>query len=167
MPCQDTTSQIVCTFDHQDRLLNYQYTKQTCQRSVGLGEGYLEVVRNMPIDAVYALTFDDVVRQVPCLSEDDQFLLFLEWVGLRRVIEAFLGYEPSAALSAPSPAATNSDEPQNPDLPPTDANRFKLSSITYEPCFVKIVMIITPPTDLPPLVSCGLKKKWATLAAPK
>ncbi|MBT5376338.1 MAG: hypothetical protein HOL15_05970 [Nitrospinaceae bacterium] len=61
MPCKDTTSQITVILDDNDCLISFDYSKLTCQKTVGGGTGFEVFCRGKSVLALTQLEFSDLV----------------------------------------------------------------------------------------------------------
>ena len=48
MPCKDTTSQISIVLDQNDKLLDFEYSKMTCNKEIGGNTGFREYCLGKP-----------------------------------------------------------------------------------------------------------------------
>ena len=55
MPCKDTTSEINIVLDKKDHLLNFDYSKKTCNKEVGGGTGFREFCIGKSVDVLVKL----------------------------------------------------------------------------------------------------------------
>ena len=61
MPCKDTTAQITVILDEKDCLVTFDFSKITCQKSVGGGTGFVDLCNGKHIDEVVQLEFSNLV----------------------------------------------------------------------------------------------------------
>ena len=77
MPCKDTTSQISIVLDHNDKLLNFEYSKKTCNKEIGGNTGFREHCLGKSIETLSKLEFSDLLVVLNLKDPDVQFLFFL------------------------------------------------------------------------------------------
>ena len=64
MPCKDTTSQISIVLDQNDKLLDFEYSKMTCNKEIGGNTGFREYCLGKSIETLSKLEFSDLVAFV-------------------------------------------------------------------------------------------------------
>lgn len=131
MPCKDTTSQITIILDERDCLVSFDFSKLTCQKSVGGGTGFVEYCRGKPIGEVIKLEFSDLVVDLGLTDSEEQFLLYLEWDALGAALSQYQG---------------SSNE--------VDRDRYQIATIAYESDRVEIRQMVASPEEMPKLIPC-------------
>ncbi|MFQ5482589.1 MAG: hypothetical protein ACE5ER_07505 [Nitrospinaceae bacterium] len=139
MPCKDTTARVTIRLDASDRLVDFDFSKLTCRKSIGGNLGFQEHCAGRSLDEIGRMDFLDLVRILEVEGAEDRFLLFLEWDALRTALWQYQGQE--AAV---------------------DATRYQLDSIVYGPEGVEITQFISPPKEMPKIVSCAVRSKDAS-----
>ena len=134
MPCKDTTSQISIILDNKDRLIDFEYTKSTCNKEIGGNTGFREYCIGKPIDNLSKQEFSDLIKILGLQDPDDQFLFFLEWSALGNALDQYKGL-----------------------LSPKDGERYQIANISYESNQVEIKQIIIPPSNMPKIIPCRNK----------
>lgn len=129
MPCKDTTAQITVILDEKDCLLSFDFSKLTCQKSVGGGIGFAEFCRGKHVAEVTQLEFDDLVVNLGLTSSEEQFLLYLEWDALGAALKQYQGKD-------------------------VDRERYQIATIAYESEQVEIRQMVASPEEMPKLVPC-------------
>ena len=129
MPCKDTTAQITVILDEKDCLLSFDFSKLTCQKSVGGGIGFAEFCRGKHVTEVTQLEFDDLVVNLGLTSSEEQFLLYLEWDALGAALKQYQGKD-------------------------VDRERYQIATIAYESEQVEIRQMVASPEEMPKLVPC-------------
>ena len=131
MPCKDTTSQINIILDNNDHLLDFEYSKMTCNKEIGGGTGVRDYCQGKPVDALSELEFDDLVSQLNLSDTENQFLLFLEWSALGAALDQYQG-----------------------KLIPDEQDRYQIATIAYESDQVEIKQMVLAPSEMPKLIPC-------------
>jgi len=131
MPCKDTTSQITVILDERDCLVSFDFSKLTCQKSVGGGTGFVEYCRGKHIGEVVKLEFSDLVVDLGLTDSEEQFLLYLEWDALGAALSQYQG---------------SSNE--------VDRDRYQIATIAYESDRVEIRQMVASPEEMPKLIPC-------------
>ncbi len=132
MPCKDTTAQVAVILDHQECVVGFDFSKITCQKTIGGGTGFEEWCRSRSVSDLMAMEFFDFVRILKIEGSESQFLLYLEWDAFHSAILQYLG--------------------KNEFL---DPRRYQIESILYEENRVEIRQVIRPPTEMPRIKSCS------------
>ncbi|QPJ63390.1 MAG: hypothetical protein G3M70_16505 [Candidatus Nitronauta litoralis] len=138
MPCHDTSALISVKFDNSEHLLEYDFSKLTCQKTIGSDNGFLDFSKGREMTALVELEFQDIVNYLKVESSEEQFLLYLEWDALRSTILHYMG---------------KSEE--------LDTTRYQLESIDYQEEGVEIRQVIRPPREMPKIVSCAVSARSA------
>ncbi len=131
MPCKDTTAQINVILDENDCLINFDYSKLTCQKKVGGGTGFVEFCKGKHIDKLIQLEFSDLVLELGLTESEDQFLLYLEWDALGAALEQYLGSQHKV-----------------------DTKKYQIATIAYEGDQVEISQMVASPEEMPKLIPC-------------
>lgn len=131
MPCKDSSSRVTVKLDTDERLLEFDFSKITCNKEIGGGSGYMEYCSGKHMQEILADDFNDLARTLGLEDAEDQFFLYLEWDALRTAMFQYLG----------------SDE----DI---DRERYQLSSVTHEMNHIEICQVIRPNRNMPKIVSC-------------
>lgn len=131
MPCKDTTSQITIVLDSKDHLLDFEYSKMTCNKEIGGGTGFREFCLGKPVDILSELEFSDLVNTFELLDTESQFLLYLEWSALIAALDQYQGR-----------------------LIPKEDDRYQIASIAYESGQVEIKQMVMAPSEMPKLIPC-------------
>jgi hypothetical protein len=136
MPCKDTTSQITVILDQNDCLVSFDFSKLTCQKTVGGGTGFTELCRGKYVEEVTQLEFSDLVVDLGLTNSEDQFLLYLEWDALGAALDQYQG-----------------------SLRDVDLDRYQIATIAYESNQVEIRQMVASPKEMPKLVPCRKRDK--------
>ena len=131
MPCKDTTSEISIILDKKDHLINFDYSKKTCNKEIGGGTGFLEYCIGKPIDTLAELEFDDLINLLNLSDSETKFLLFLEWSALVAALDQYLGR-----------------------LVPKDGDRYQIATIAYELDHIEIRQMVLAPSEMPKVIPC-------------
>jgi len=131
MPCKDTTSQISIVLDSKDHLLDFEYSKMTCNKEIGGGTGFREYCLGKSIDLLSELEFDDLINVFELTDTESQFLLYLEWSALSAAIDQYQGR-----------------------LVPKEEERYQIATIAYESDKVEIKQMVLAPSEMPKLIPC-------------
>jgi len=136
MPCKDTKSVITVRLDSCERLINFNFAKDTCGKTIGDGTGYNAICIGMKPEKILEIEFSDIVEQLEAEGSEEQFLLYLEWDALRSAIAQYLGKDDG-----------------------TDTTKRQIASIIHDGENVEISQIIQPPENMPKLVPCRVRAK--------
>ncbi len=136
MPCNDTSALISVKFDNQENLLGFDFSKLTCQKTIGGSNGFLDFCKGRAMVTLVELEFQEVVNYLKVEGTEEQFLLYLEWDALRSTILHYLGKSESL-----------------------DTVRYQLESIDFEEEGVEIRQVIRPPGEMPKIVSCAVSAR--------
>ena len=131
MPCKDTTSEISIVLDKKDHLIDFNYSKKTCNKEVGGGTGFREFCVGKSVDVLSDLEFDDLIKILELHDSENQFLLFLEWSSLGAALDQYLGR-----------------------LLPTIEDRYQIATIAYESDQVEIRQMVLAPSEMPKIIPC-------------
>ena len=131
MPCKDTTSEINIVLDKKDHLLNFNYSKKTCNKEVGGGTGFREFCIGKSVDVLVKLEFDKLIELLDLFDSEKQFLLFLEWSALGAALDQYLGR-----------------------LDPKKKDRYQIATIAYESDQVEISQMVLAPSEMPKIIPC-------------
>ncbi len=136
MPCNDTASKITVWLDSDDRLTGCDFTKLTCNRTVGGETGYLEQCMGLSAEEILKIEFQEALDQLNSENTENQFLLYLEWDALRTSIAQYLG-----------------------KLQDINQERHQIVSIAHDENGVTIIQEIQPPAAMPKIISCRQREK--------
>jgi len=131
MPCKDTTSQISIFLDNEDHLIDFDYSKKTCNKEVGGMTGFREFCIGKSVDYIVELEFEDLIDLLNLPDSETRFLLFLEWTALSAALDQYLGR-----------------------LLPNKDERHQIASIAYESEQVEIRQIVLAPSEMPKIIPC-------------
>jgi hypothetical protein len=131
MPCKDTTAQITIVLDENDCMVNFDFSKLTCQKSVGGGIGFMELCQGKHIEEVIQLEFSDLVVDLGLTDSEEQFLLYLEWDALGAALNQYQG-----------------------SYSEVDTDRYQIATIAYESSKVEIQQMVASPKEMPKLIPC-------------
>tara|TARA_B110000467_G_C18294421_1_gene466940 strand:+ start:1030 stop:1434 length:405 start_codon:yes stop_codon:yes gene_type:complete len=131
MPCKDTTAQITVILDECDCLVSFDFSKLTCQKSVGGGIGFMEFCNGKHVAEVVQLEFSDLVVDLGLTSSEEQFLLYLEWDALGAALDQYQGSYRNV-----------------------DTDRYQIATIAYESDQVEIRQMVASPKEMPKLIPC-------------
>ena len=131
MPCKDTTSEISIVLDKKDHLIDFNYSKKTCNKEVGGGTGFREFCIGKSVDVLSGLEFDDLINLLELHDSENQFLLFLEWSSLGAALDQYQG-----------------------KLVPMKEDQFQIATIAYESDRVEISQMVLAPSEMPKIIPC-------------
>ena len=134
MPCKDTTSQISIVLDHNDKLLNFEYSKMTCNKEIGGNTGFREYCLGKSVENLSELEFNDLFLELNLQEPENQFLLFLEWSALGAALDQYQGR-----------------------LTPKDDERYQIATIAYESDRIEIKQMVLAPSKMPKIIPCRKK----------
>ena len=131
MPCKDTTSKINIILDKRDHLIDFDYSKKTCDKEVGGGTGFREFCIGKSVDILVELEFDKLIDLLDLAESEMQFLLFLEWSALGAALDQYLGR-----------------------LVFNNEDRYQIATIAYESDQVEIRQMVLAPSEMPKIIPC-------------
>jgi len=131
MPCKDTTSRVTVLLDQEGCLVDFDFSKISCNKEIGGGTGYLEYCKGKSIDEIMRLEFQELLDFLAPESTEDQFFIYLEWDALRTSLAQYLG-----------------------EVADIDQEKYQISSITSDEKGTTIVQVICPPEKIPDIISC-------------
>jgi NifU-like protein involved in Fe-S cluster formation len=131
MPCKDTTSRVTVLLDQEDCLVDFDFSKISCNKEISGGTGYLEYCKGKSIDEIMRLEFQEPLEFLAPVSTEDQLFIYLEWDALRTSLAQYLG-----------------------EVADIDQEKYQISSITSDEKGTTIVQVICPPEKMPDLISC-------------
>ncbi len=131
MPCKDTTSRVTVLLDQEGCLVDFDFSKISCNKEIGGGTGYLEYCKGKSIDEIMRLEFQELLDFLAPASTEDQFFIYLEWDALRTSLAQYLG-----------------------EVADIDQEKYQISSITSDEKGTTIVQVICPPEKIPDIISC-------------
>ena len=134
MPCKDTTSQISIILDYNDNLLDFEYTKATCNKEIGGNTGFREFCIGKSIEVLSILEFNDLVEKLGLQEQETQFLFYLEWSALIAALDQYQGL-----------------------LPAKNYDRYQIANISYESNQVEIKQMVLAPSNMPKIIPCRKK----------
>jgi hypothetical protein len=134
MPCKDTTSKINILLDDNDHLLNFEFSKLTCQKEVGGGTGFRNYCLGKSVAHLSELEFQDIKDHLELYDTESQFLLFIEWSALGSALDQYQG-----------------------KLHPNDQEQYQIATIAYESDQVEIKQMVLAPSEMPKIIPCRKK----------
>ena len=75
MPCKNTSSKVTVFLDNDDRLVDFDFSKITCSKSIGGGTGYLEYCRGKSTEELMKVDFQMALEFLSPKTSEDQFFL--------------------------------------------------------------------------------------------
>ena len=130
MPCKDTTSEIYLRLDQSDRLIDFDFTKITCNKPIAGISGYQKICVGMSAEEILALDFSSLVEELRLEETEEQFLFFLEWEAVGSALAHYLG---------------RSDE--------VDQERYQIASIVHDET-IEICQLVKPLKEMPKIIPC-------------
>ena len=131
MPCKDTTSKITVILDKNDLLINFEFSKITCNKEIGGGTGYLEYCKKKSADEIVQVEFEEPLQTLKPSSTEDQFFLYMEWDALRTCLSQFVGSEIDV-----------------------DYKQYRIASIDSNKSGTIITQFMSPPEKMPKIIPC-------------
>ena len=129
MPCKDTTAEITIHLDDNDCLIDFMFSKITCNKEIGGGTGFLKYCRGMPAEEILRLEISELLDFFSLESDEDQFLLYMEWEALQAAIAQLLGV-------------------------PINNKRYQIASISRDENGTTINQVMSPLKEMPKIISC-------------
>jgi len=137
MPCKDTTAEITIHLDEKDCLVDFEFSKITCNKEIGGGTGFLEYCRGRPAEEILDLEFNELLDFFALESDEDQFLLYIEWEALQAAIAQLLGIS-------------------------INNKRYQIASISCDEGGTTINQVMFPLKEMPKVTSCFKREQNAT-----
>ena len=137
MPCKDTTAEITIHLDGKDCLVDFEFSKITCNKEIGGGTGFLEYCRGRPAEEILDLEFNELLDFFALESDEDQFLLYIEWEALQAAIAQLLGIS-------------------------INNKRYQIASISCDEGGTTINQVMFPLKEMPKVTSCFKREQNAT-----
>ena len=137
MPCKDTTAEITIHLDEKDCLVDFEFSKITCNKEIGGGTGFLEYCRGKSAEEILDLEFNELLDFFAIESDEDQFLLYLEWEALQAAIAQLLGIS-------------------------INNKRYQIASISCDEGGTTINQVMFPLKEMPKVTSCFKREQNAT-----
>ena len=134
MPCKDTTAEIIIHLDQDDCLIDFAFSKITCNKEIGGGTGFLEYCRGKPAEEILSLEISALLDFFSLESDEDQFLLYMEWEALQAAIAQLLGIS-------------------------INNKRYQIASISCEESGTTINQVMSPLKEMPKITSCFKREK--------
>ena len=129
MPCKDTTAEITIHLDDNDCLIDFMFSKITCNKEIGGGTGFLNYCRGMPAEEILRLEISELLDLFSLEFDEDQFLLYMEWEALQAAIAQLLGV-------------------------PINNKRYQIASISRDENGTTINQVMSPLKEMPKIISC-------------
>ena len=134
MPCNDTTAEITIQLDENDCLIDFVFSKITCNKEIGGGTGFLDYCRRKPAEEILRLEISELIDFFSLDSNEDQFLLYMEWEALQTAIAQLLGVS-------------------------INNKRYQIASISCDERGTTIKQVMSPLKEMPKIVSCSTREK--------
>jgi hypothetical protein len=91
MPCTDVTENLRLVLDHEDRITDYELSKQTCGGAVA-GRGLIRKwVKHKQVHEVLGLTAPEVLAGSDIKSGTDEYLYLKHLFSIQETLSAFTG----------------------------------------------------------------------------
>ena len=137
MPCKDTTAEITIHLDSNDCLIDFTFSKITCNKEIGGGTGFLEYCRGKSAEEILRLEISELLDFFSLESDEDQFLLYMEWEALQAAIAQLLGVS-------------------------INNKRYQIASISCDEGGTTINQVMFPLKEMPKVTSCFKREQNAT-----
>ena len=134
MPCKDTTAEITIHLDENDCLIDFTFSKITCNKEIGGGTGFLQYCRGKSAEEILHLEISELLDFFSLESDEDQFLLYMEWEALNAAIAQLLGVS-------------------------INNKRYQIASISCDESGTTINQVMSPLKEMPKIVSCLKREK--------
>ena len=134
MPCKDTTAKITIYLDENDRLLDFIFSKISCGKEIDDNTDFLDYCRGKSTGEIAELKIDELLKCLCPKTEEDEFLLYMEWEALQAGISQLLG------------ASSNNQ-------------RYQISSINSDEKGTTINQVMYPLEEMPKIISCFKREK--------
>jgi len=125
---------MVISLDPREYFIDFKYAKITCGQEIKEKKGLARYFVGKSIPEILAIPFDTINAALKPPSEEDQFVLYLEWDALRAALALYMGIEDDHI----------------------DTDRCVITSIEHTPEGIEIAEVILPPKELPKILPCSL-----------
>ncbi|MCK5012534.1 MAG: hypothetical protein KAS66_01830 [Candidatus Omnitrophica bacterium] len=133
MSCSDSSSSIALKLNNDERFLSFEFTKITCGKEITAYTDYNTYCRGKTLKEIFDVPYREAVENLNAATEEDQFVLYLEWDALRSAIAQYLGADDESI----------------------DKDRCRIASIARDDKEgVEIIQVILPPRDMPKILPC-------------
>jgi len=137
MPCSDSSSSMTIQLDTDEKFKSFQYAKITCGQEIKEGRGLGDYFKGKSITEILNISFDVISKDLNPQTDEDQFVLYLEWDALRSALALYAGIE---------------DDHIDPD-------RCEITSIEHSDEGIEVAEVILPPKELPKILPCSLAEQ--------
>jgi len=120
-----------------ERFIDFQYAKITCGQEIKEKKGLSAYFVGRTIPEILAISFGTINAELKPETDEDQFVLYLEWDALRAALALYLGIEDDHI----------------------DTDRCVITSIEHNEEGIDIAEVILPPKELPKILPCSLAKQ--------
>ncbi len=86
MPCKDTTAKITIYLDENDCLLDFIFSKISCGKEIDENTDFLDYCRGKSTGEIAELKIDELLKCLCPKTEEDEFLLYMEWEALQQLV---------------------------------------------------------------------------------
>ncbi|MBD3401276.1 hypothetical protein GF420_00140 [candidate division GN15 bacterium] len=91
MPCADVSENLKVILDHDDRVIYYALSKDSCSGAVGKPSLLKKWIKDRPAAEILAAGADDIHRFYPTRSNTWQFLYAKHLFAVQKALQAVLG----------------------------------------------------------------------------
>jgi hypothetical protein len=123
--------------DRDEKFLSFQYAKITCGQEIKEGRGLGDYFKERSIPEIIDISFEQINNDLAPKTEEDQFVLYLEWDALRAALALYIGVEDDHI----------------------DTDRCTITSIEHTEEGIEVAEVILPPKELPKILPCSLAQK--------
>jgi hypothetical protein len=134
MPCNDTTAEIIIHLDENECLIDFTFSKITCNKEIGGSTRFLGYCRGKSAEAILRFEISELLDLLSLESDEDQFLLYMEWEALQAAIAQLLGI-------------------------PINNKRYQIASISCDESGTTINQVMSPLKEMPKIISCFKREK--------
>ena len=133
MSCSDSSSSIALKLDHNEHFLSFEFVKVTCGKEITAHTDYNKYCYGKTLKEILNVSYQQAAQQLKATTEEEQFVLYLEWDALRSAIAQYLGIDNSSI----------------------DKDRCQIASIAHDDKEgIEIIQVILPPKDMPTVLPC-------------
>ena len=86
MPCSDSSSRIALKLDNDEHFLSFEFAKVTCGKEITAHTNYNDYCHGKALPDILNITFREAIENLNAETEEEQFVLYLEWDALRSAI---------------------------------------------------------------------------------
>ena len=129
----NSASSIALKIDSNECFVSFEFAKIVCGKEITAHTDYNQYCRGKTLAKILKITYREAIESLDATTEEEQFVLYMEWDTLRSAVAQYLGVEDETI----------------------DTERCRIASIAHDDTEgVEIVQVILPPKDMPTVLPC-------------